>query len=61
MNKDQLEGKRKQAAGSVTDAKGDVKGSTGDNLKGKAQKAAGKVQEGYGNMKEKAKDGSTRR
>jgi uncharacterized protein YjbJ (UPF0337 family) len=56
MNKDQVEGKRKQIHGEATDIKGDIKGDLGDDIKGKTEKAVGKVQEGYGNLKERMKD-----
>jgi uncharacterized protein YjbJ (UPF0337 family) len=56
MNKDQLEGKRKQIHGEATDIKGDIKGDLSDDIKGKVEKGVGKVQESYGNLKEKMKD-----
>jgi len=56
MNKDQVEGKRKQIHGEATDIKGDIKGDLGDDIKGKAEKGVGKAQEAYGNLKEDLKD-----
>jgi uncharacterized protein YjbJ (UPF0337 family) len=56
MNKDQVEGKRKQIHGEATDIKGDIKGDLGDDIKGKAEKGIGKAQEAYGDLKEKLRD-----
>ena len=56
MNKDQVEGKRKQIHGEATDIKGDITGDLKDDIKGKAEKGVGKAQEAYGNLKEDLKD-----
>jgi uncharacterized protein YjbJ (UPF0337 family) len=56
MNKDQVEGKRKQIHGEATDIKGDIKGDLGDDIKGKVEKGVGKAQEAYGDMKDRLRD-----
>jgi uncharacterized protein YjbJ (UPF0337 family) len=56
MNKDQVEGKRKQIHGEATDIKGDIKGDVGDDIKGKTEKGVGKAQEAYGDLKDRLKD-----
>ena len=56
MNKDQIEGKRKQIHGEATDIKGDIRGNLGDDIKGKVEKGVGKAQEAYGYLKEKLKE-----
>jgi uncharacterized protein YjbJ (UPF0337 family) len=50
-NKDQVEGKLKQAQGKVQDAKGDFTNDPDDDLAGKARQVEGKVQEAFGNVK----------
>ena len=48
-NRDQVEGKLKQAQGRVQDAVGDLTNDPEDDLKGKARVVEGKVQEAFGN------------
>lgn len=56
MNKDQVKGGAKVAAGKVQQQAGKVAGSTEQQAKGLAKQAAGKVQKAVGNVKEAAKD-----
>ena len=46
-----MEGKVKQVAGKLQDAKGDLTDDPTDDLQGKAKQVEGKVQETYGNAK----------
>jgi len=55
MNKDQVKGGAKEAAGKVQKNVGDVVGSEKQQVKGAVREAAGKVQKGYGDAKEAAK------
>jgi uncharacterized protein YjbJ (UPF0337 family) len=50
-NKDQVEGKLKQAEGRARDAKGDLTNDASDDVAGKAKQAEGKAQELLGNAK----------
>lgn len=50
-NKDQVQGKLKQAEGRVQDAAGDLNGSPEENLEGKAKQVEGKIQETWGDTK----------
>jgi uncharacterized protein YjbJ (UPF0337 family) len=56
VNKDQVKGTAKQAAGSVEEAAGKLTGNKKTEAKGAAKKAEGEVQKSYGNVKEKIKD-----
>jgi uncharacterized protein YjbJ (UPF0337 family) len=56
MNKDQVKGAVKEAAGSVQRKAGEVTGSTKQQVKGAAKEAEGNVQKNYGNVKEAVKD-----
>ncbi len=56
MNKDQVKGAVKEAAGKVQSKTGEVIGSTEQQAKGAAREIAGKTQKEYGNAKEAVKD-----
>ncbi|SEL87601.1 CsbD-like [Roseateles sp. YR242] len=56
MNKDQVKGAVKDAAGKVQQKTGEAIGSTEQQAKGLARQAEGKVQKSYGDAKEVAKD-----
>ncbi len=55
MNKDQVKGAVKNAAGKVQQTVGKVTGSKEQEAKGLQKQAEGKVQESYGNTKEDMK------
>lgn len=55
MNKDQVKGAIKEAAGSVQKKAGEVTGSASQQVKGAAREASGSVQKNYGDVKEAAK------
>jgi uncharacterized protein YjbJ (UPF0337 family) len=55
MNKDQIKGSAKEAAGKVQRKVGDVTGSTGQQIKGAAREIAGKAQKAYGDVREEDK------
>ena len=52
MNKDQVKGAVKDAAGKVQEKAGEVTGSTEQQGKGVVKQAEGKVQKAYGDAKE---------
>jgi len=56
MNKDQVKGAAKDAAGKVQQKTGDVIGSTEQQAKGLAKQVEGKTQKNYGDAKEVLKD-----
>jgi uncharacterized protein YjbJ (UPF0337 family) len=56
MNKDQVKGAVKEAAGNVQKKAGEVTGNANQQVKGAAREAAGNVQKNYGNVKEAVKD-----
>lgn len=56
MNKDQVKGTLKDAAGKVQEGAGKVVGSDEQQAKGLVKQAEGKVQKGYGDVKEDVKD-----
>jgi uncharacterized protein YjbJ (UPF0337 family) len=56
MNRDQVKGAAKDAAGKVQRKTGELIGSPEQQAKGLAKQAEGKVQKGYGNAKEAVKD-----
>ncbi|WAC72609.1 CsbD family protein [Roseateles sp. SL47] len=56
MNKDQVKGAVKDAAGKVQEKTGEVVGSNEQQAKGLARQAEGKVQKSYGDAKETVKD-----
>ncbi len=60
MNKDQVKGAVKDAAGKVQQKTGELIGSSEQQAKGIAKQVEGKTQKGVGDAKEAVKD-STRR
>ena len=56
MNKDQVKGTFKDAAGKVQEATGKLIGSSGQQLKGIQKQVAGRTQKAVGDIKEVAKD-----
>ena len=56
MNKDQVKGTVKEAAGKVQQKTGEAIGSTEQQAKGLAKQGEGKVQKSVGNAKEVLKD-----
>ncbi|NUT63689.1 CsbD family protein [Herbaspirillum sp. C9C3] len=56
MNKDQIKGSLKEAAGKVQQKTGELTGNTSQQLKGAAKQVEGNVQKTYGDAKEAAKD-----
>lgn len=55
MNKDQVKGSVKQAAGKVQQKTGEVIGSEKQQVKGIAKQVEGKVQKGIGDLKDNHK------
>lgn len=55
MNKDQVKGTAKDAAGKVQRKAGEFTGSDKHQLKGAAKQAEGKTQKAYGDVKEDIK------
>lgn len=58
MNKEQVKGAAKEAAGKVQSKAGEMSGSTEHQVKGKAREAAGHVEKKAGDVKESVKDSS---
>lgn len=56
MNKDQVKGGMKDAAGKVQKEAGKLMGSKEQEAKGTGKQAEGKVQKGAGNVKEAVRD-----
>ncbi|MDY0745348.1 CsbD family protein [Paucibacter sp. R3-3] len=56
MNKDQIKGAAKDAAGKLQQKAGEVVGSTSQQAKGLEKQVEGKVQKSYGDAREAAKD-----
>lgn len=56
MNKDQVKGAIKEAAGTAQKKAGEVTGSATQQVKGAARQAEGNVQKNYGDVKEAIKD-----
>lgn len=56
MNKDQVKGRLKEAAGEVQEHVGRVTGNASQEAKGHARETAGKVEKNYGDAKDKARD-----
>jgi len=56
MNKNQIKGAVKDAAGKVQEGAGKLTGSKTQQAKGLGKQAAGKVQKGVGDAQETAKD-----
>ena len=55
MNKDQVKGSMKEAAGKVQEKTGEVVGSKGQQAKGMAKEVEGKAQKTAGDVKDAAK------
>jgi uncharacterized protein YjbJ (UPF0337 family) len=55
MNRDQVKGSIKDAAGKVQRKAGEAAGSTGQQIKGAARQAEGKMQKAAGDVREAAK------
>ena len=56
MNKDQVKGAVKEAAGKVQGKLGDLVGSTEQSVKGRVNEVAGKAQKKVGDVKEAVSD-----
>lgn len=56
MNKDQVKGATKDAAGKLQQKAGELVGSTSQEAKGLQKQAEGKAQKNFGDAKEAAKD-----
>ena len=56
INKDQVEGRVKEAKGPITEVAGKLVGNERMEAKGKIQKNLGKVQAKFGDVKEDVKD-----
>ena len=56
INKDQVDGRVKEAAGKIQEVAGRVTGSPTQELKGKVKKTVGTAQAGFGDAKERVKD-----
>jgi uncharacterized protein YjbJ (UPF0337 family) len=61
MNKDQVKGSVKDAAGKVQQKAGEAVGSTEHQAKGMAKQAEGKTQKAAGDVKETMKDSAKKR
>jgi uncharacterized protein YjbJ (UPF0337 family) len=59
MNKDQVKGAVKNAAGKVQEKTGQIIGSTGQQAKGLVKQVEGTVQKAYGDVKETFKSPKT--
>jgi uncharacterized protein YjbJ (UPF0337 family) len=55
MNKDQVKGTLKQAAGKVQEKTGEIVAGDKQQAKGAAKKAEGKAQKAFGDLKERIK------
>jgi uncharacterized protein YjbJ (UPF0337 family) len=55
MNKDQIKGTVKQAAGKVQQKAGEAVGSEKHQVKGVAKQVEGKIQKGIGDLKDRRK------
>ena len=60
MNKDQVKGAAKDAAGAVHRKAGELLNSPKHQVKGAAKQVEGKTQKAYGDVKEAAKDAADR-
>jgi uncharacterized protein YjbJ (UPF0337 family) len=56
INKDQVEGRAKEAAGKIQEVAGKTVGSTTQRVKGAINKTVGAAQAAYGDAKSRAKD-----
>lgn len=61
MNKDQVKGVVKEAAGKVQEKTGEVTGSTSQQAKGMAKEVEGKTQKKVGDAKETLRDNANRK
>lgn len=61
MNKDQIKGAAKDAAGKVQQKAGELMGSREQQLKGQVKQVEGKIQKGFGDAKEAVKDAQAKR
>jgi uncharacterized protein YjbJ (UPF0337 family) len=59
-NKDQVDGRIKEAKGTINEAAGKLVGNEKLQLKGKVQKVLGEAQSKYGDIKEDVKDAKHR-
>lgn len=57
INKDQVEGRTKEAAGKIQEVAGKTVGNPTQELKGKVKKNVGAAQAKVGDLREDAKDG----
>ena len=57
MNRDQVKGSVKDAAGKIQRKVGEAAGSTKQQIKGAAKQVEGKIQKGIGNMRDDAEKG----
>ncbi len=60
INKDQVEGRVKEAAGKVQEVAGKAVGNTTQEIKGNVNKNVGAAQAKYGDIKSQVKDSSKR-
>jgi uncharacterized protein YjbJ (UPF0337 family) len=60
INKDQVDGRVKEAAGKIQEVAGRVTGSPTQEIKGKVKKTVGAAQAGFGDAKEQLKDEAQR-
>ena len=60
MNKDQVKGATKDAAGKVQEVAGKLVGSKEQQAKGQVKQAVGSTQKKYGDVKEDVKDATKR-
>lgn len=60
MNKEQMKGAAKEAAGKVQHKAGEATGSTEHQVKGKAREMEGHAEKKAGDVKENVKSGSSR-
>jgi uncharacterized protein YjbJ (UPF0337 family) len=60
INKDQVDGRVKEAAGKVQAVAGRVTGSPTQEIKGTVKKVVGSAQAGFGDAKEKVKEDQKR-
>jgi len=60
MNRDQVKGAAKDAAGRVQRAAGDLTGNTSQQVKGAAKQVVGKVQKGVGDIRNDAEQRAKR-
>ncbi|MGZ3236842.1 MAG: CsbD family protein [Burkholderiaceae bacterium] len=56
MNRDQIKGTAKHAAGKVQESAGKIMGSKTQQAKGLEKQASGKIQKGMGDVSQRVKD-----